>query len=61
MHLHKSILFDFDIDLRVKITRNVDQYPLHYVTYAPAKFEVGTVEKEMYLREIHYLTFGLDL
>ena len=29
----------FDLDLGV--TRNVAQYPLHHVTYAPAKFEVA--------------------
>ena len=26
--------------LGVKVTQNVAQYPLHHVTYAPAKFEV---------------------
>ena len=30
----------FDLYLGVKITQNVAQYPLHHVTYAPAKFEV---------------------
>ena len=28
----------FDIDLGVKVTQNVAQDLLHYVTYAPAKF-----------------------
>ena len=32
MHLH----------LGVKVTRNVTQYPLHHVIYAPTKFEVAT-------------------
>ena len=27
---------------RVKVTRNVSQYPLHHVTYVPAKYEVAT-------------------
>ena len=29
----------FDLDLGVKFTQNIAQYPLHHVTYAPAKFE----------------------
>ena len=32
----------FDLDLGVKVTRNVTQYPCHHVTYAEAKFEVAT-------------------
>ena len=40
MHLQENTLFDLDI--RVKVTGNVFQYPLHYVTYAPEKFEVNT-------------------
>ena len=32
----------FDLDLGVKVTRNVAQYPLHYVIYASTKFEVAT-------------------
>ena len=32
----------FDLDLRVKVTRNVAQYPLHHVIYASTKFEVAT-------------------
>ena len=32
----------FDLDLGVKVTPNVTQYPLHHVTYAPTKFEVST-------------------
>ena len=31
----------FDIDLGVKVTQNIAQYPLHHVTYAPVKFEVA--------------------
>ena len=30
----------FDLDLGVKVTRNVAQYPLHHVTYSATKFEV---------------------
>ena len=32
----------FDLDLGVKVTRNVAQYPLHHVTYSTTKFEVAT-------------------
>ena len=31
----------FDLDLGVKVTRNVIQYPLHHVIYASTKFEVA--------------------
>ena len=31
-----------NIDLRVKVTRDVAQYPLHHVTYVHAKFDVTT-------------------
>ena len=34
--------FTFHLDLGVKVTQNVAQNPLQYVTYAPAKFEVAT-------------------
>ena len=32
----------FDLELRVKVTRNVAQYPLHHVIYPATKFEVAT-------------------
>ena len=32
----------FDLDLRVKVTQNVAQYPLHHVTCSATKFEVAT-------------------
>ena len=41
MHIQENTLFD--LDLGVKITQNVAQYPLHHVTYAPAKFPVATL------------------
>ena len=34
--------FTFDLDLRVKVTQNVAQYPLHHVTCSATRFEVGT-------------------
>ena len=40
IHLQENTLFD--LDLRVKVTRNVAQCPLHHVTYAPTEFEVTT-------------------
>ena len=40
MHLQENTLFD--LDLWIKVTRNVAQYPGHHVTYAPAKIDVAT-------------------
>ena len=40
IHLHKNTLFD--LDLRVKVTQDVAQYPLHHVTNSDTKFEVAT-------------------
>ena len=40
MHLNENALFD--IDLGVKVTQDVAQYPLHHVTYSDTKFEVAT-------------------
>ena len=40
MHLQENTLFDHN--LGVKVTQNVAQYPRHYVTYAPAKFDIAT-------------------
>ena len=40
MHLQENTLFD--LDLGVKVTRNVAQYRPHHVTYAPAKFDIAT-------------------
>ena len=38
MHLQENTLFD--LDLRVKVTRNVAQCPLHHVTYAPQSLKL---------------------
>ena len=38
MHLQDSTLFD--LDLQVKVTLNVVQWPLHHVTYVPTGFKV---------------------
>ena len=40
MHLQENTLFD--LDLGVKVTQNVAQYPQHHVTYAPAEFDIAT-------------------
>ena len=40
MHLHENTLFD--LDLGVKVTQGVAQYPLHDVTYSGTQFEVAT-------------------
>ena len=42
MHLQESRLFDLDLQVKVKVTLNVAQCPLHHVTYAPTEFEVTT-------------------
>ena len=33
--------YSIDLDLRVKVTQDVAQYPLHHMTYAHTKFEVS--------------------
>ena len=41
--IYKKIQYlTFDLDLGVKVTQNVAQYPLHHVTYSATKFEVAT-------------------
>ena len=40
MHLQENTLND--IDLQVKVTQNIAQYPRHHVTYSATKFEVST-------------------
>ena len=42
LHLQENTLYD--LDLVVKVTQNVVQYPSNHMTYmyAPAKFEVAT-------------------
>ena len=40
MHLQENTFFD--LDLGVKVTQDVPQYPLHHVTYSGTKFEVAT-------------------
>ena len=37
-----DVATSLDLDLGVKVTRNVAQCPLHHVTYAPIEFEVTT-------------------
>ena len=41
--IYKKIHYStFDLDLGVKVTWMVAQYPLHHVAYLPARFEVAT-------------------
>ena len=40
MHLQENTLYY--LDLVVKVTQNVAQYPPNHMTYAPAKFGVAT-------------------
>ena len=42
MHLQEIQYLTFDLDLGVKVTRNVAQYPLHHLNYSATKFEVAT-------------------
>ena len=42
--IYKKIHY-LTFDLGVKVTRNVTQYPLHHVIYAPAKFEVASTNR----------------
>ena len=40
--IYKKIQYlTFDLDLGVKVTQNVAQYPLHHVTYPATEFEVA--------------------
>ena len=62
MHLQENSIFD--LDLGVKVTQDVAQYPLHHVTYSATKFEVATSKRlggEYNYKKIQYLTFDLDL
>ena len=52
--IYKKIHYlTFDLDLGVKVTQNVAQFPLHHVTYASAKFDVlhPMVKEKMHLQE----------
>ena len=40
LHLQENTLYD--LELLVKVTQNVVQYPSNHMAYAPAKFEVAT-------------------
>ena len=40
MHLQENTLYD--LDLVVKVTQNVVQYPANHLPYAPEKYEVAT-------------------
>ena len=40
MHLQENSLNDLDVG--VKVTQNVTQYPFYHVTQIPAKFEAPT-------------------
>ena len=40
MHLHENTVFN--LDLGIKVTKDVAKDPLHHVTYAHVRFEVAT-------------------
>ena len=60
-HLQENTLLN--LYLRVKVTQNVAQCPLHHVTYSATKFEVATPKgmRRCIYKKIQYLTFDLDL
>ena len=55
----------FDLDLGIKVSWNVAQYPLHHMTYTAGKFKVDTsygLGGSAFTRKyIIYLTFDIDL
>ena len=52
-------------DLGVKVARNIAQYPLYHVTYAPAKLELAASNSlggdALAAKKAHDLTFDLGL
>ena len=54
----------FDLDLGVKVIRNVAQYPLHHMTYSATKFEFATSKGlggDAFTKKNQFLTFDLVL
>ena len=60
MHLQENTLFE--IELGVKVTRNIPQYPRHHVSYAPAQFDYCNIPRLMrrcIYKKIHWLTLTI--
>ena len=60
MHLQENTLND--LDLVVKATQNVVQYPPNHMNYAPAKFEVATsnsLREDGFTKKVNYVTLTL--
>ena len=61
--IYKKIQYlTFDLEFGVKVTQNVAQCPLHYVTYALTEFEVTylkSLRRSIYTKN-QYLTFDLE-
>ena len=56
MYLQENTLYD--LDLVVKVTQNVVQYPANHMTYAPAKFEAATsntLGEDCIYKKVHYM------
>ena len=49
MYLQENSFFDFG----VKVTQNITQYPLFYVTYSATKFEISMSNGLQVKGEIH--------
>ena len=56
VHHRKYPLFTFYRYIGVKVKQNIALYPLHHITYVPAKFQaaMSTVKEEMHLQEDTY-------
>ena len=61
MHSQENTFLTAELDLGVKVTENVVQYPIHHVTYSGTTFEVSTSNNlggDAFTRR-QYLTFDL--
>ena len=59
--IYKTILhLTFDLDLWVKVTQYIAQYPLHHVTYAPANFE-GVMSSGLHLQDNTLFNLGVKV
>ena len=49
----------FNLDHGIKVAWNIAQYPLHHLSYAPAKFEVD--RRHCIYKKVQYLTFDSNI
>ena len=58
----KTHYLTFDLDIEVNVTRNMVQFPLHHVTYAPTNIKTCFVQQlkmRCIYKKMHVLTFDL--